>query len=101
MAKDSGRIKSAYELAVERMGGVEESPLTDAQKDRLAEIKRVYESKVAETKIVMEQQIVEAMQRGDGEAMQKLQEEMTSQLAELRSTMERERKKVRRGKRAE
>jgi hypothetical protein len=98
MSKDKGRLKSAYELAVERMGGIEESPLGEEQKAKLAEIRRRHESKVAEKKIVLERQIAEARQAGDAETMQKLQEELTAALAALREESEREEKKVRQGK---
>ena len=31
-------MKSAYELAMERMGGGEDKPLTDEQKEKIAEV---------------------------------------------------------------
>lgn len=100
MAKDGGQLKSAYELAMERLGGVEASPLTEEQKAKLAEIARVYESKVAEKKIVLERQIMEAARQGDVEAVQKLQDEMIAEIATLRQQVERDREAVRKGKQA-
>jgi hypothetical protein len=50
--------KSAYELAMERLrkkdadAGVEERPLTDEQRKAIAEARSVYESKVAERRIM-------------------------------------------------
>lgn len=50
--------KSAFELAMERLrrkdaeGGVVERPLTDEQKARIAEARRVYEARVAEREIL-------------------------------------------------
>jgi transcription initiation factor IIF auxiliary subunit len=98
MAKDRGRIKSSYELALERLGGIRESALSEDQKKQLAEVQRIYESKIAEKKIVLEEQIVAARRRGDAEAMQKLQEDLIAEVAALRQEMEREREKVRQGK---
>jgi hypothetical protein len=50
--------KSAYELAMERLrkkdadAGIEEKPLTDEQRKAIAEARSVYESKVAERRIM-------------------------------------------------
>jgi len=52
----SDRLKSAQEIAMEkldRMVGKETRTLTDDQKQRIAEIKRDYEAKVAEKKIML------------------------------------------------
>jgi len=51
------RLKSAYELAMERFArkdaeaGVVARPLTDAQKDAIAELRTVYQAKIAELEI--------------------------------------------------
>jgi len=53
-------MKSAYELAMERLqqkdvdAGIEHTPLTDAQKAAIAEIRSVYESKFAEVQVLHE-----------------------------------------------
>lgn len=47
-------MKSAYELAMERMGGGEDKPLTDEQKEKIAEIDSKYKAKIAERKIFIE-----------------------------------------------
>ena len=50
--------KSSYELAMERLrkkdaeAGIEEKPLTDEQRKAIAEARSVYESKVAERRIL-------------------------------------------------
>ncbi len=57
MADDTGP-KSAYELAMERLkkqdaeAGVERSPVTDAQKAAIAEIRNFYEAKLAELDVL-------------------------------------------------
>jgi hypothetical protein len=51
-------MKSAYELAMERLqkkdadAGIEHKPLTDAQKAAIAEIRSLYESKLAEVQVL-------------------------------------------------
>jgi hypothetical protein len=55
---DDGAPKSAYELAMERLrkkdaeAGVERQPVTDAQKAAIAEIRSVYEAKLAELDVM-------------------------------------------------
>jgi len=50
--------KSAYELAMERLrqkdreAGVEERPLTDAQKAAIAEARQIYQARMAEREIL-------------------------------------------------
>lgn len=49
-------MKSAYELAMERLGG-EANTLTDEQKAAMAEIDAKMKAKVAETEIMFDQQL--------------------------------------------
>ena len=71
--------KTAYELAMERLrqkdkeGGVVERPLTDEQKKGIAEIRRVYEAKVAEREILHRDALRQAKSH---EEVQKLNEEL-------------------------
>jgi hypothetical protein len=50
--------KTAYELILERLkqkdraAGVTERPLTDAQKARIAELRKLYEARLAEREIL-------------------------------------------------
>ncbi len=44
-------MKSALQLAMERFGGPTDNVLTMAQKERLAEVDRVFDAKIAEAKI--------------------------------------------------
>jgi len=50
-------MKSAYELAMERLGG-ESNELTIEQKTALAEIDSKMKAKVAETEIMFDQQMI-------------------------------------------
>ncbi len=55
---DDKKLKSSYELAMERLGksdaeaGVERQPVTDAQKAAIAEIRNFYEAKIAEVEVL-------------------------------------------------
>jgi hypothetical protein len=51
-----GELKSTLDLVMEKLKGVEKElpELTQAQKERIAEIRRKYEAKIAETKILQE-----------------------------------------------
>ena len=55
---DDKALKSAYELAMERLrkndeeAGVERRPVTDAQKAAIAEIRNFYEAKIAEVEVL-------------------------------------------------
>jgi hypothetical protein len=51
----SGELKSTLDLVMERLKGVEKElpELTEDQKNRIAEIKRKYEARIAESKILI------------------------------------------------
>jgi hypothetical protein len=55
---DDKPMKSAYELAMERLrkkdeeAGIESKPVTDAQKAAIAEIRNFYEAKMAEQEVL-------------------------------------------------
>ena len=90
--------KSAYEIAMERLRrkdqeeGVVEQPLTEAQKDAIAEARRVYEAKTAELKILhdsrlsavadwSERERIEAEHRRD---LERLGDERDRKIARIR-----------------
>jgi hypothetical protein len=57
---DDKPMKSAYELAMERLrkkdaeAGIESRPLTDAQKASIAEVRNFYEAKLAEQDVLQQ-----------------------------------------------
>lgn len=87
-------MKSAYELAMERLqkedpdGGV---PLTEEQKDALAEIDRKYTAKIAEREIFLKGKLKEAAKNRDFESMEQLDKQLVNE--RLRLEEERESKK--------
>ena len=67
-------IKSAYELALERMGGQPGKKLTAQQKAKLAELDRVYSAKIAEEELSLNPKVAAAHAAGDLEGTPKLEE---------------------------
>jgi hypothetical protein len=55
---DDKPVKTAYELAMERLrqkdaeAGIERKPITDTQKEAIAEIRNYYEAKMAEQDVL-------------------------------------------------
>jgi hypothetical protein len=91
-------IKSAYELAMERLGKQRGQKLTDEQKSKLAELDRVYTAKIAEHELELKPKITAARAQGDVEGAQKLQETLRAEIAKLRTKLEDEKEKVRQSK---
>ena len=100
---DERPLKSAYELAMERLRrkdhdeGVEESkPLDDAQKDRIAELRREAKAKLAEMEILHHKDLAGA--GNDPEKIRELDEKYRIDRARVGSRLESEIAKVRRGR---
>ncbi len=94
-------MKSAYELAMERLkaADTESGPaLTKDQKKLLAEIDQRYKAKLAEREIFLKQQIAAARAEGQAEEFEKLNEQLRRERTRLDEEREDEKNKVRRGK---
>lgn len=91
-------IKSAYELAMERMGSQPGKKLTGEQKSKLAELDKVYTAKIAEHELALNPQIAAARAKGDAEAATKLEETLRSEIAKVRRQLEEKKEAVRQGK---
>ena len=103
MKKQSNEIKSAVELAMERLA-VDQGPLTELtpeQKQQLSEAEAEIEAKIAERKIMYEQRLAEAQATGDVLVMNELsagyqaevealQSELTERKASIRHSVETE-----------
>ena len=78
MAEDDAP-KSAYEIILARLkredreAGVEDKPLSDKQRERIAELKKVYEAKLAEREILHQSSLRKAAH--DPEAVERLEDE--------------------------
>jgi ABC-type Na+ efflux pump permease subunit len=85
-------MKSAYELAMERLGGASQE-YTSEQKTRLAEVDSIYDAKVAQAKI--NAQTRRAGVAGDREALEQIAQDMTVELASLEERRERDKARLR------
>ena len=89
-------MKSAYELAMERFGGDDDKkPLTDEQKERLAEIDKETQAKIAEIEIMHQQKIADAAASGDFGKIAELEEGLKVQKEKAREQGEFKKDQVR------
>jgi len=89
-------MKTAYELAMERLS--KSSPtvkLTDAQKKELAELDSQCAAKIAERELFLKGEIVKAIDKGDGEAIEQLEKQLVSDRKSLRAEFEEKKERVR------
>ena len=76
---DDGAPKSAYELAMQRLKqkdrdeGIEERAVSDEQKAEIAELRRVYEAKLAEREILHRSKMMKAA--ADASVVEALEDE--------------------------
>ena len=94
-------MKSAYELAMERLARSDPAagkPLTPEQKNRLAEVDRVYQGKLAERDIFLKKQLEEAWAAQKADDVDKIKKQLASERARLEEEREEEKERVRRAK---
>lgn len=92
-------MKSAYELAMERLNKTSPSvKLNEEQKKQIAELDSKYAAKIAEREIALKDQITKAGEKGDGEEMEKLQQQLVIERKKLLSDLEEKKERVRSGK---
>ena len=97
---DDKPLKSSLELAMERLAkkdadaGVESRPLTDAQKEAIAEARNFYDAKIAEQEVLHQSKM---RTTGDPVARQTLTEEYRRDRERLVSERDRKIEKIRRG----
>ena len=85
-------MKSAYELAMERLGG-EIREYTDEQKGRLAEVDRKYDAKIAQVKLDAENQVRAA--GGESEKRDEVRARSAREIASLGGKREAEKDRLR------
>jgi hypothetical protein len=93
--KDEG-LKSALDLAMERLGG-EGPTLTTGQKEALAEVDRETEAKIAEVKIMSEQRLLQARAKGDAEGIRELEAGRTAEIGGILAKAEEKKERIRDG----
>lgn len=92
-------MKSAYELAMERLAKSDPSsskPLDAAKKAKLAEIDKVYQGKLAEREIFLKQQLETALADGKAEEIEKVRKQIASERARIEDDRDAEKERVRR-----
>ena len=91
-------MKSAYELAMERLAKASPTlALTDGQKKQLAEIDSTYKAKIAERELFLRDEVRKAEAAGKFEEVEKLEKQLTSEIARLRQDCEAKKEKLRAG----
>ena len=91
------RMKSAYELAMERLQKASPSlSLTDEQKKELAELGSKYRAKIAEKELFLKDQIRKAQTEGKADNIASLQKQLTSEVRRLQEECESRKEKLRR-----
>jgi hypothetical protein len=88
-------MKSSYELAMERMGGGDDKPLSDEQKAKIAEIDSKYKAKIAERKIFLEKNLSDAQTQGNEQEIELIRRQLNDEIVELESKSEAEKDKIR------
>jgi hypothetical protein len=98
MSKPSGSgLKSAYDLAMERMASKGEAivHLTDDQKAAIAEIGRKTQAAIAELEILYAKRIAAAREGQDEEKAGQIEEELRSEIEKRRARAEAEKERIR------
>ena len=85
-------MKSAYEIAMEKLNAASGPlrALSDEQKERVAEIDKSYDAKIAETKLTYDEKLATA----PPEDAKDLQQELTSELARWEEKRETEKESI-------
>ncbi len=94
-------MKSAYELAMERLAKSDPSsaPLSAEQKARLADIDTRYKGKIAEREIFLKQQLESARTQGNFDEVEAVQKQIAAERTRLEEEREEEKDQVRRSRR--
>ncbi len=92
-------MKSAYELAMEKLEQSNPQPkLSDEQRRLIAAIDDKFKARIAEKEVFLSDQIIKAMADGQYGEVAALEEQRTRELQRLRSECEAEKDSVRSGK---
>ncbi|RPI29279.1 MAG: hypothetical protein EHM61_02100 [Acidobacteria bacterium] len=97
----SDELKSAWELALEKLNAQEGAPvekLSEEQRTAVAEIRSRYKAKVAEAEIGAESQIKQAVQSGKYDQIEQIKQRLVDERNRLNREMESEVEKAKAGK---
>jgi hypothetical protein len=94
--QDTSTMKSAYELAMERLEKASPSiSLTDEQKKQIAEVDSVYRAKIAEREVFLKDQLSKAQIAGNLEDVQSLEKQLALEVRRLQEECEGKKQKLR------
>ncbi len=89
-------MKSAYELAMERLNKVSPTvKLTAEQKKALAELDSKYTAKIAERELALREQVSQAATAGELEKAQQLEQQLITERRKLQAELEEKKDAVR------
>jgi hypothetical protein len=89
-------MKSAYELAMERLSKTAPTVKLSAEKKKqLAELDSKYAAKIAEREIFLKDNLTAARAKGDYEAMAQLEKQLSSERKSLHAELEEKKDKLR------
>ena len=90
------RVKSAYELAMERLQKASPSvSLSDEQKKELGELDSKYRAKIAEKELFLKDQMRKAQTEGKAEDLESLEKQLASEVRRLQEECETKKEKLR------
>ena len=90
-------MKTAYELAMERLGKTAPTvKLTANQKKQLAELDSQYAAKIAEREIALKDETAKVAAGGEIEKVEKLQQQLVNERKKLQAELEEKKERVRR-----
>ncbi len=95
--KDKDNLKSAYDLAMERLAGKggDLVALSPEQKKQIAELAGRTKAKIAETQILYGKRIAEALAAEDAEKAQKIEDEQRREIERLRAREAEDKNRIR------
>ena len=92
-------MKSAYELAMERLSKVAPTiKLTEEQKERIAELESDYKARIADKEISLRDKITAARAAGDDSTAAEVERLLVIERKKLQDKLEEQKEKVRSGK---
>ncbi len=97
---DEPRLKSSFELAMERLrqkdaeAGVTQRTLSDAEKAQIAEIRSLYEARIAEQQVMLQSRLTKTLDPAGREA---LEAEFRTEKERLSSERDRRIERIREG----
>ena len=77
------------------MGGGADKPLTNEQKEKIAEIDSKYKAKIAERKIFIEKSLNDAKALGNEEEIELIRRQLNEEVSDLETKAESEKDKIR------